>query len=148
MASPTVKPVLRTDYQRSVADYWNREKDPVNIKLGEVDGLYHHHYGLGAYDPAVLEAPAEVRDQAIIAEMHRLETAQAEVLLDAFGDLRPGAHLMDGGSGRGGTSFMANARFGARIDGVSISEQQVAFANDQAVERDVADKVRFHFKNM
>lgn len=148
MASPTVKPVLRTDYQRSVADYWNKEKDPVNIKLGEVDGLYHHHYGLGQYDPAVLEAPAEVRDQVMIAEMHRLETAQAEVLLDAFGDVPVGGHLMDGGSGRGGTSFMANARFGARIDGVSISEEQVAFANDQAVERGVADQVRFHFKNM
>src|SRR5689334_7513601 len=144
MASPTVKPVLRTDYQRSVADYWNREKDPVNIKLGEVDGLYHHHYGLGAYDPAVLHQG----DEVIIAEMHRLETAQAEVLLDAFGDVPAGGHLMDGGSGRGGTSFMANARFGARIDGVSISEQQVAFANNQAVERGVADQVRFHFKNM
>jgi geranyl diphosphate 2-C-methyltransferase len=148
MASPTVKPVLRTDYQRSVADYWNREKDPVNIKLGEVDGLYHHHYGLGAYDPAVLEAPAEVRDEAIIAEMHRLETAQAEVLLDHFGDVPLGGRLMDGGSGRGGTSFMANARFGCQVDGVSISEQQVAFANNQAVERGVADQVRFHFKNM
>ncbi|MGW6441956.1 geranyl diphosphate 2-C-methyltransferase [Lentzea sp. NPDC055074] len=148
MASPTVKPVLRTDYQRSVADYWNKEKDPVNIKLGEVDGLYHHHYGLGQYDPAVLQAPAEVRDQVMIAEMHRLETAQAEVLLDAFGDLPANPHLMDGGSGRGGTSFMANARFGARIDGVSISEEQVAFANGQAVERGVADQVRFHFKNM
>lgn len=121
MASPTVKPVLRTDYQRSVADYWNREKDPVNIKLGEVDGLYHHHYGLGAYDPAVLDAPVEVRDEAIIAEMHRLETAQAEVLLDAFGQMPADGRLMDGGSGRGGTSFMVNARFGCEVDGVSIS---------------------------
>src|SRR4051794_2079706 len=146
--STDVEPVLRSAYQRSIADYWNREKDPVNIKLGEVDGLYHHHYGLGQYDPSVLEAPPAVRDQAIIAEMHRLETAQAEVLLDAFGDVPVRGHLMDGGSGRGGTSFMANARFGALVDGVSISEQQVAFANDQAVERDVADQVRFHFKNM
>jgi geranyl diphosphate 2-C-methyltransferase len=43
---------------------------------------------------------------------------------------------------------MANARFGCRVDGVTISESQVAFANEQARERGVADKVRFHFRNM
>ncbi|KUL24350.1 SAM-dependent methyltransferase [Streptomyces regalis] len=140
--------VLRTDYQKSVAAYWNAEKDPVNIKLGEVDGLYHHHYGLGDYDPSVLAGPADTREQRIIEEMHRLETAQAEVLLDHLGDITPGARLLDAGSGRGGTSIMANARFGCHVDGVSISEQQVAFANDQAAKRGVADKVRFHFRNM
>ncbi|MDO0938966.1 class I SAM-dependent methyltransferase [Streptomyces sp. DG2A-72] len=140
--------VLRTEYQKSVAAYWNAEKDPVNIKLGEVDGLYHHHYGLGDYDPSVLVGPAETREQRIIEEMHRLETAQAEVLLDHFGDITPGDRLLDAGSGRGGTSIMANARFGCHVDGVSISEQQVAFANDQAAKRGVADKVRFHFRNM
>ena len=142
------RPVLRSAYQRSVAAYWNNEKDPVNIRLGEVDGLYHHHYGLGEYDASVLDGPAETRDEAIIAEMHRLETAQAEVLLDHFGDVQPGDRLLDGGSGRGGTSFMANQRFGCQVDGVTISEAQVEFANAQARERGVADQVRFHFRNM
>ncbi|WP_151482311.1 geranyl diphosphate 2-C-methyltransferase [Streptomyces albicerus] len=140
--------VLRTSYQKSVADYWNAEKDPVNIRLGEVDGLYHHHYGLGDYDPSVLEGPAENRDQRIIEELHRLETAQAEVLLDHLGAIGRGDRLMDAGSGRGGTSFMANQRFGCSVDGVSISEEQVAFANRQAEERGVTDRVRFHFRNM
>ncbi|MCE7003901.1 methyltransferase domain-containing protein [Kibdelosporangium philippinense] len=137
-------PVLRSDYQRSIAAYWNKEKDPVNIRLGEVDGLYHHHYGIGDYDESVLGAG----DQAIIEEMHRLETAQADVLLDHLGDIAPSERLMDAGSGRGGTSFMANQRFGCQVDGVSISEQQVDFANDQARQRNVADQVRFHFRNM
>jgi geranyl diphosphate 2-C-methyltransferase len=145
--------VLRSAYQRSVAEYWNKEKDPVNIRLGEVDGLYHHHYGVGDYDPAVLEAPADVREDVIIAEMHRLETAQANLLLDHLASIEPGSigagdRLMDGGSGRGGTSFMANQRFGCQVDGVSISEAQVEFANAQARERGVADQVRFHFRNM
>jgi geranyl diphosphate 2-C-methyltransferase len=142
------QPVLRSAYQRSVAAYWNNERDPVNIRLGEVDGLYHHHYGVGDYDPSVLEGPAAGRDEAIIAEMHRLETAQAELLLDHFGEVGPGDRLLDGGSGRGGTSFMANQRFGAQVDGVTISEAQVEFANAQARQRGVADQVRFHFRNM
>ncbi|TDP90005.1 geranyl diphosphate 2-C-methyltransferase [Labedaea rhizosphaerae] len=138
------KPVLRTDYQQSVASYWNNEKAPVNMRLGEVDGLYHHHYGIGEYDPAVLDAG----EDAVIEEMHRLETAQADVLLDHLGAIEATDRLMDGGSGRGGTSFMANQRFGCRVDGVTISEEQVRFANEQARQRGVADRVRFHFKNM
>ncbi|MFC9433058.1 geranyl diphosphate 2-C-methyltransferase [Nocardia sp. NPDC057030] len=142
------QPVLRSAFQESIANYWNNEKDPVNIRLGEVDGYYHHHYGLGAYDPAVLEVSGEGRDAAIIAEMHRLETAQAVTLLDHLGDRTADDRLLDGGSGRGGTSFMANERFGCRVDGVTISETQAEFANRQAVERGVADRVRFHFRNM
>jgi geranyl diphosphate 2-C-methyltransferase len=142
------QPVLRSAYQRSVAAYWNNERDPVNIRLGEIDGLYHHHYGVGAYDPAVLDGPADARGEAIIAEMHRLETAQADLLLDHFGAVGPGDCLLDGGSGRGGTSFMAHQRFGCQVDGVTISEAQVEFANAQACQRGVADRVRFHFRNM
>jgi geranyl diphosphate 2-C-methyltransferase len=146
--SPAGKPVLRSAYQRSVAAYWNNEKDPVNIRLGEVDGLFHHHYGIGDYDPSVLNEPDSTRDNAIIAEMHRLESAQADLLLDHLGDIEPGHRLLDGGSGRGGTSFMASQRFGCQVDGVTISETQVEFANSQALQWGVADQVRFHFRNM
>ncbi|MFE0019578.1 geranyl diphosphate 2-C-methyltransferase [Amycolatopsis sp. NPDC059021] len=142
------QPVLRTPYQRSVADYWNNEKNAVNLRLGDIDHLYHHHYGIGDYDAAVLEAPAAQRDDAIIAEMHRLETAQAQVLLDYLGDIAPTDRLLDAGCGRGGSSIMANQRFGCQVDGVSISQQQVDFANAEAERRGVADQVRYHLRNM
>ncbi len=145
----TRQPVLRTAYQQSVAAYWNTNRqDPVNLRLGDIDGLYHHHYGIGDYDPSVLAGPPNTRDDRIIAEMHRLETAQADVLLDHLGDIAAADLLLDAGSGRGGTGFMAQRRFGCRIDGVSISEYQVEFANNQAADRGVADDVRFHFRNM
>ncbi|MFF0149477.1 geranyl diphosphate 2-C-methyltransferase [Amycolatopsis sulphurea] len=137
-------PVTRTAYQRSIADYWNAEKDPVNLRLGDVDGLYHHHYGLGDYDPAVLAAG----DEAIIAEMHRLESAQADVLLDHLGPIPAGGRLLDAGCGRGGSSVMAHRRFGCQVDGISISQQQVEFANTQAQNLGVGDSVRYHLRNM
>lgn len=148
MTTPTVANVLHTAYQKSVASYWNNERHPVNLLLGDIDGLYHHHYGIGDYDPSVLEGLEDTRDDRIIAEMHRLETTQAKVLLDHLGDISSSDRLLDAGCGRGGTSLMAHQRFGAQVDGVSISEQQVEFANDQARQRGVADKVRFHFRNM
>lgn len=142
------QPVARTAYQQSVADYWNAEKDPVNLRLGDVDGLYHHHYGIGDYDPAVLETPEATRDEAIIAEMHRLETAQAEVLLDHLGTISPADRLLDAGCGRGGSSVMAHQRFGCQVDGISISEQQVGFANAHVRRRGIDGSVRYHLKNM
>jgi geranyl diphosphate 2-C-methyltransferase len=77
-----------------------------------------------------------------------METAQADLLLDSLGDVEPGDRLLDAGSGRGGTSIMAAERFGCLVDGVSISEYQVGFANDQATARGCAERVRFHFRNM
>ncbi len=153
MMSTTAAPangvnVLRSEYQKSVAAYWNAERSPVNLRLGDVDGLYHHHYGVGDVDMSVLEGPQETRNERIIKELHRLETAQADMLLDHLGKITPADRLLDAGSGRGGTSFMANRRFGCQVDGVSISEYQVGFANNQAKEWGVADKVKFHFRNM
>ncbi|WP_433469532.1 geranyl diphosphate 2-C-methyltransferase [Spirillospora sp. CA-128828] len=135
-------------YQNDVATYWNTERNPVNLRLGDVSGIYHHHYGIGEVDRSVLEAPEDAREEAIIAELHRLENAQAQFLLGHLGDIRPEHRLLDAGSGRGGSSIMANAAFGCQVDGVSISQAQVDFANAQAAEHGVAGKVRFHFKNM
>ncbi|MGI5285701.1 geranyl diphosphate 2-C-methyltransferase [Nonomuraea polychroma] len=144
----TANPVLESLYQRDVADYWDAERNPVNLRLGEVDGLYHHHYGVGDVDWSVLEGPLEGRETRIVNELHRLETVQAEILISRLGPRRPDDRVMDAGSGRGGSGFLANLRYGCHVDGVSISESQVAFANEQARRRGVADKVRFHFRNM
>jgi geranyl diphosphate 2-C-methyltransferase len=140
--------VLVSAYQKSVAEYWNLEKNPVNLRLGEVDGIYHHHYGIGEVDWSVVDGPQETREARTVAELHRLESAQAELLLDHLGPIPSDGRLLDAGSGRGGGSMVAHARFGCQVDGVSISETQVAFANEQARRRGVADSVRFHLKNM
>lgn len=142
-AAPAFSP-----YQESVADYWNREKNPVNLKLGEVDGFYHHHYGIGDVDWSVLEGPQDTRDERITAELHRLECTQADFLADHLGAITKEDRLLDSGCGRGGGSLVANKRFDCRVEGVSISASQVAFANAQAAKRGVDDKVRFHLKNM
>jgi geranyl diphosphate 2-C-methyltransferase len=140
--------VLASTYQGLISEYWNKERNAVNLRLGEVSGTYHHHYGIGDVDWSVREGADATRDERTIAEMHRLECAQADLLLDHLGPIQPDQRVMDAGSGRGGSSFMANQRFGCSVDGVSISQQQVTFANSQAVERGVSDKVSFHFKNM
>ncbi|KAA5830560.1 methyltransferase domain-containing protein [Saccharopolyspora hirsuta] len=135
-------------YQGSVAEYWNEEANPVNIELGEVDGYFHHHYGIGEPDWSVTDGDPATARERITAELHRLETQQAELLLSHLGEVRPQDRIMDAGCGRGGSSFMAHERFGCAVDGISISRKQVDFANEQAQQRGVSDKVVFHQLNM
>jgi geranyl diphosphate 2-C-methyltransferase len=135
-------------YQQSVADYWNRERNAVNLRLGEVDGIYHHHYGIGDADLSVLEGPAETRGERVVQELHRLESAQAELLLDHLGPVPPEDRLLDSGCGRGGGSLLAHQRFGCAVEGISISRSQIAFANERAAERGVDDRVGFNLRNM
>lgn len=86
----TANSVLRSEYQKSVANYWNtNHNDPVNLLLGHVDGYYHHHYGIGAVHWSVLEQPEATRDDAIIRVLHRLAHAQAEHLLGKLGPIKP-----------------------------------------------------------
>ncbi|MGY6022864.1 geranyl diphosphate 2-C-methyltransferase [Streptomyces spinosirectus] len=149
-ADTTAAPVpTQSRYQNRVADYWNAEENPVNLELGRLDDLYHHHYGIGDADRSVLdEADPVRRRERITAELHRLEHAQAELLADRLGPLSPADRVFDAGCGRGGGSVVAHLRHGCQADGVTISAKQAAFANEQARKRGIDGQVRYHHRNM
>ncbi|MFF3501419.1 geranyl diphosphate 2-C-methyltransferase [Streptomyces sp. NPDC003247] len=149
-ARPTTAPVpTQSTYQNRVADYWNTEENPVNLELGRIDDLYHHHYGIGEADRSVLdEADSALRRELVTAELHRLEHAQAELLAARLGPLAPSDRVFDAGCGRGGGSVVAHLRYGCHADGVTISAKQAEFAGEQARKRGIADKVRYHHRNM
>ncbi|KLL10666.1 SAM-dependent methlyltransferase [Protofrankia coriariae] len=129
--------------------YWESKKsDDINLRLGGGDDLYHHHYGIGDYDHAILDAPPERREELILRELHTMENRETEIILDALGGLPSHSRVMDAGSGRGGTSFMIAERFGCRVDGVNYCGHHIDFAERIARRRGWADRVRFHFANM
>jgi geranyl diphosphate 2-C-methyltransferase len=66
--------------------------------------------------PAPPTAYKQSADQALIAELRRLENAQADLLLDHFGAVQPSHRLLDAGSGRGGTSFMAGSSIATGVE--------------------------------
>ncbi|MEV7601908.1 geranyl diphosphate 2-C-methyltransferase [Kitasatospora sp. NPDC089797] len=138
-----------TPYQGDIARYWNNEARPVNLRLGDVDGLYHHHYGIGEIDQEAIGDPADSeREKKVIAELHRLESAQADVLLDHLGDIKAESTLLDAGCGRGGSMVMAHQRFGCRVEGLTLSTQQADFGNKRAGELGIGDFVRSRVANM
>ncbi|GAA0927893.1 methyltransferase domain-containing protein [Streptomyces asiaticus] len=135
-------PAPATPYQGDIARYWDREARPVNLRLGDVDGLYHHHYGIGDVDRGALGDTGDgAYEKKLIAELHRLESAQAELLLDHLGPIERDDTLVDAGCGRGGSMVMAHQRFGCRVEGVTLSAKQADFANQRARELGIEDHV-------
>ncbi|MGK4584402.1 geranyl diphosphate 2-C-methyltransferase [Kitasatospora sp. HPMI-4] len=142
-------PTPVSDYQKDIARYWDHEARPVNLRLGDVDGLYHHHYGIGEVDHSALgDAEDSAYEKKLIAELHRLESAQAEFLLDNLGPVKRGDTLVDAGCGRGGSMVMAHQRFGCKVEGVTLSAKQADFANQRARELGIEDQVHAHVCNM
>ncbi|WP_280723444.1 geranyl diphosphate 2-C-methyltransferase [Kitasatospora sp. MAA4] len=145
----TAIPGPATPYQDDIARYWDQEARPVNLRLGDVDGLYHHHYGIGDVDVAALGAPGDSeREKKVITELHRLESAQADVLLDHLGDVPRDGMLVDAGCGRGGSMVMAHQRFGCRVEGVTLSAKQADFANQRVRQLGIDAYVRSQVCNM
>ncbi|MFF8287488.1 SAM-dependent methyltransferase [Streptomyces albus] len=146
---PRAQDAVRDQYEHELNAHWEaKQHDDINLMLGEMDGLYHHHYAVGDFDRDVLTSPPDRRQKRILQEMHRMENEQVELVLDGMGRLPACARVLDAGSGRGGTSFMVHDRLGVRVDGVNFCEHQLAFARQLSGRRGCADSVRFHYGNM
>ncbi|MFF0969497.1 SAM-dependent methyltransferase [Streptomyces sp. NPDC003703] len=137
--------VVDTAYEREVARMYDEKQDDFNLLLGKETNLVHHHFGIGDFD----RTPGALQDEAAVQRrLHELENAQTERLLDLLDGLGPEHRVFDGGSGRGGTAFMAHERLGCFVDGATISRYQRGFAERSARERGCDAKVRFHYMNM
>ena len=74
-----------------------------------------------------------------------LEQAQADKLAHIAAKLaiEPGMRVLDIGCGWGGMALYLHRKLGAKVLGVTLSEEQLKVARRRAAEAGVADKVRF-----
>ena len=105
-----------------------------------------HHYDLSVelyrrfldadlqYSCAFFERPDMSLDEAQAAKKRRLA---AKLLL------RPGMSVLDIGSGWGGLGLTLAEDAGARVTGVTLSDEQLAVARERAAARGLADRVEF-----
>lgn len=110
-----------------------------------------HHYDLSdalydlfldgerQYSCAYFEHDDQTLDDAQSAKMRRIA---AKLVLD-----RPGLSVLDIGSGWGGLARLLARNGQADVTGITLSQEQLAFARERIEADDLADRVRFHLRD-
>ena len=128
----------------ALARLWRR----VRQANGRVAARRHvaHHYDLSLdlyrrfldadlqYSCAFFERPDMTLDEAQAAKKRRLA---AKLLL------QPGMSVLDIGSGWGGLGLTLAEEAGARVTGITLSDEQLAVARERARDRGLAERVEF-----
>ncbi len=108
-----------------------------------------HHYDLdGQLYSLFLDCDRQYSCAYFHSPDDRLDDAQfaKKVHIGAKLLVRPGHNVLDIGCGWGGLGvFLADC--GARVTGITLSQEQHAIANGRAGERGIADRVSFHIQD-
>jgi cyclopropane-fatty-acyl-phospholipid synthase len=109
-----------------------------------------HHYDLDGrlyslfldadrqYSCAYFETPGQSLDDAQLAKKRHLA---AKLLL------KRGQRVLDIGSGWGGLGLYLAEMAGGSVTGVTLSEEQLAIANERATEKNIADRAQFRLQD-
>jgi len=109
-----------------------------------------HHYDLDKrlyslfldadrqYSCAYFEQPQQSLDDAQLAKKRHIA---AKLLVD------PGARVLDIGSGWGGMGLYLAELCGARVTGITLSDEQLALARERAEEKGLSDRVEFRLQD-
>ena len=60
-------------------------------------------------------------------------------------DLTPGSRVLDVGCGLGGSAFVMAREFGLMVDGIDLSKNMLAIANDKLVAHGLSDRIKFEW---
>ncbi len=105
-----------------------------------------HHYDLSArlYD-LFLDADRQYSCAYYTDPANSLEQAQADKKAHIVAKLaiQPGMRVLDIGCGWGGMALYIQAKTGAEVLGITLSEEQLKIARERAEAAGVADKVKF-----
>lgn len=109
-----------------------------------------HHYDLSeAFYRLFLDDDLQYSCAYFQTGEETLEEAQAQKKRHIASKLRlkPGATVLDIGSGWGGLALELARISGARVDGLTLSQEQLAVAQARAVADGLHDKARFHLRD-
>jgi cyclopropane-fatty-acyl-phospholipid synthase len=122
---------------------WLMHKLRPNTRKGSRKNI-SEHYDLGNDFYAEWLDPSMTYSSALFAEgATDLQSAQAQKyrrLCQAL-DLQPGMSVLEIGCGWGGFAEMAAGEFGATVTGITLSTEQLAYAQSRVEKAGLADKV-------
>lgn len=81
-----------------------------------------------------------------VSALEEAQRAKWDALLDAI-EPSPGEHILEIGSGWGGFALHAARTRGCRVTGITLSQEQLDYAENAAAEAGVEDTVRFRLQD-
>jgi cyclopropane-fatty-acyl-phospholipid synthase len=125
------------------AVHWLRHLSNANTKRGSRRNILAH-YDLGnAFYSAWLDASMTYSSARFDAQVRDLEAGQRakyKALAEHL-DLRAGEHVLEIGCGWGGFAEFAAREYGARVTGITISDEQLAYARARMEKAGLTDRV-------
>lgn len=125
------------------AVHWLRHLSNANTKSGSRRNILAH-YDLGnEFYSAWLDASMTYSSARFDAQVRDLEAGQQAKYkaLAAHLELKPGDHVLEIGCGWGGFAEFAAREYGARITGITISDEQLAYARARMEKAGLSDRV-------
>ena len=125
------------------AVHWLRHLSNANTKSGSRRNILAH-YDLGnAFYSAWLDASMTYSSARFDAQVRDLEAGQRakyKALAEHL-DLKAGEHVLEIGCGWGGFAEFAAREYGARVTGITISDEQLAYARARMEKAGLTDRV-------
>jgi cyclopropane-fatty-acyl-phospholipid synthase len=121
----------------------------ANTKAGSKRNI-SAHYDLGNafyrewLDPSMTYSSALYSTGA--NDLQSAQNAKYRALAEATG-IKPGDHVLEIGCGWGGFAEFAASELGCRVTGLTISREQLAFAQERIRKAGLADRVTFRFQD-
>jgi cyclopropane-fatty-acyl-phospholipid synthase len=125
--------------------HWMRS----NTKSGSKRNI-SAHYDLGNdfykewLDPSMTYSSALYSNGA--NDLQSAQNAKYRALAEATG-IKPGDHVLEIGCGWGGFAEYAASEIGCRVTGLTISREQLAFAQERISKAGLSDRVDFRFQD-
>jgi cyclopropane-fatty-acyl-phospholipid synthase len=145
--TPTASGSKRSSVAGNVLKFLNRQRH--NWRRNDVTGArrnIHEHYDLSndffrlfldesmAYSSAFFSQPT---DSLVTAQTEKFDRLCRKL------QLQPDDHLLEIGSGWGGMALHAARHYGCRVTSITISQEQLQYAQAQAQAAGLSDRVKF-----
>jgi cyclopropane-fatty-acyl-phospholipid synthase len=128
----------------------HRPRLPARVSMALARNQIQYHYDLGNDFYALFLDPSLTYSCAVFAdaetELAAAQLAKHRMICRKLG-LRPDDHVLEIGCGWGAFARVAAGEFGARVTGVTLSEEQLALGSERIRDAGLADLVQLRLQD-
>lgn len=121
---------MKTDSNKNIADYYNQTLNHYE-RWWKLDKTLAVHYGFWDADTRNFSDALENTNHYLLK----------------FADMKDSPRVLDAGCGVGGSSFFLAKQIQAKVTGITLSDKQLKYANEKAIEQKMTQLVDFKLED-